>query len=218
MLLTAVGLVALLVLVRRPEPDDPSAPWYDAAALGPDGDRLVDRWVERRAAVPLDPDGDTGDDPSGDVTVGGDEDAKVEAGDDSGKDATSSRGSTDRGHGAVQADGAAKGALLWGNLLVAGGTLPFFAFSIGGMAWSDAAVLLYLGSAQVALAYRCLVSGVRRVPALEASLLILFEPVLNPLWAWLLLGEVPGGWSLGGAAIIAAVTAVRAFAGDRREA
>ncbi|GIT76662.1 MAG: hypothetical protein Ct9H300mP31_11930 [Acidimicrobiaceae bacterium] len=29
-MLTAVGLVALLVLVRRPEPDDPSAPWYDA--------------------------------------------------------------------------------------------------------------------------------------------------------------------------------------------
>ena len=84
MLLTAVGLVALLVLVRRPEPDDPSAPWYDAAALGPDGDRLVDRWVERRAAGPPDPDGDTGDDPSGDVTVGGDEDAKVAAGGDSG--------------------------------------------------------------------------------------------------------------------------------------
>ena len=84
MLLTAVGLVALLVLVRRPEPDDPSAPWYDAAVLGPDGDRLVDRWGERRAAGPPDPDGDTGDDPSGDVTVGGDEDAKVAAGGDSG--------------------------------------------------------------------------------------------------------------------------------------
>ena len=84
MLLTAVGLVALLVLVRRPEPDDPSAPWYDAAALGPDGDRLVDRWVERRAAGPLDPDGDTGDDPSGDATVGGGEDTNVAAGGDPG--------------------------------------------------------------------------------------------------------------------------------------
>jgi len=83
MLLTAVGLVALLVLVRRPEPDDPSAPWYDAAVLGPDGDRLVDRWVERRAAGSPDPDVDTGDDPSGDVTVGGDEEAKVAAGSDS---------------------------------------------------------------------------------------------------------------------------------------
>ena len=84
MLLTAVGLVALLVLVRRPEPDDPSAPWYDAAVLGPDGDRLVDRWVERRSAGPPDPDGGTGDDPSDDVTVGGDEDEKIPAGGDAG--------------------------------------------------------------------------------------------------------------------------------------
>ena len=84
MVLTAVGLVALLVLVRRPEPDDPSAPWYDAAILGPDGDRLVDRWVERRAAGPPDPDRETGDDPSGEVTVDGDENAKGAAGGDSG--------------------------------------------------------------------------------------------------------------------------------------
>ena len=84
MLLTAVGLVALLVLVRRPEPDDPSAPWYDAAALGPDGDRRVDRWVERRTAGSPDPDGDTGDDPADDATVDGDEDTNVAAGGDPG--------------------------------------------------------------------------------------------------------------------------------------
>ncbi|MEC9057685.1 MAG: hypothetical protein VX477_04555, partial [Actinomycetota bacterium] len=65
-----------------PEPDDPSAPWYDAAALGPDGDRLVDRWVERRAVGPLGFDGETSDDPEDDVTVDRGEDVSIEAGGD----------------------------------------------------------------------------------------------------------------------------------------
>jgi hypothetical protein len=89
MLLTAVGLLALLVLVRRPEPDDPSTPWYDAAALGPDGDRLVDQWVEERSAGPTGSDGGTGDNPEDedDVTVDRDEGASIEAGRDPGDSA-----------------------------------------------------------------------------------------------------------------------------------
>jgi DME family drug/metabolite transporter len=50
------------------------------------------------------------------------------------------------------------------------------------------------------------------VPAFEASLLLLLEPVLNPIWAWLVHGERPGGWSLlGGAVILAATTARSAW-------
>jgi drug/metabolite transporter (DMT)-like permease len=45
------------------------------------------------------------------------------------------------------------------------------------------------------------------VPALEASLILLIEPVLNPVWAWLVHGERPGTWSLlGGALILTAAT------------
>ena len=34
------------------------------------------------------------------------------------------------------------------------------------------------------------------------------EPVLNPLWVWLLVGEVPSGWALvGGTIVVGAVTA-----------
>lgn len=114
-----------------------------------------------------------------------------------------------------RAAGAAKGALVWGNVLVAlvalPGVLPLVTVSTG-----DAVALVYLGVAQVALAYRFLVRGVEKVPALEASLLILFEPVLNPLWAFLFLAETPGPWALAGAGIIATVTAARALAGARR--
>jgi len=44
--------------------------------------------------------------------------------------------------------------------------------------------------------------ALRQVPALEASLLLLAEPALNPVWAWLAHGERPGGWALAGGALI----------------
>ena len=44
---------------------------------------------------------------------------------------------------------------------------------------------------QIGLAYGCLIEGLRGVPALEASLLLLLEPVLNPVWAWMVHGERP---------------------------
>jgi drug/metabolite transporter (DMT)-like permease len=48
----------------------------------------------------------------------------------------------------------------------------------------------------------------RQVSALEASLLLLTEPVFTPIWAWLVLAETPSVLSLaGGAIIIAAVAA-----------
>jgi drug/metabolite transporter (DMT)-like permease len=110
--------------------------------------------------------------------------------------------------------GAAKGALLWGNMFVVLVALPL-AWPLPATGGGDWALLLYLGIAQVALAYRLLVRAVARVPALEASLLALFEPVLNPLWAFLLLGEKPSAWAFAGAATLASVTIVRAAAGSR---
>ena len=56
----------------------------------------------------------------------------------------------------------------------------------------------------------------RRVPAFEASLLLLLEPVLNPVWAWLVHGERPGAWSLAGGALILAATAVKTWLDARR--
>jgi len=49
------------------------------------------------------------------------------------------------------------------------------------------------------------------VPALEASLLILVEPVLNPVWAWIFLGEAPGLLALAGGVMILASIAARTF-------
>ncbi|GIT45940.1 MAG: hypothetical protein Ct9H300mP12_05250 [Acidimicrobiales bacterium] len=48
-LLSVVGLVALVGIIRRPRPM-PGPALFDVAAAGPDGDRRLDRWVDRRVA------------------------------------------------------------------------------------------------------------------------------------------------------------------------
>ena len=74
----------------------------------------------------------------------------------------------------------------------------------------DWVVIVYLGVFQIGLAYICLTSALRYIPALEASLLLLVEPVLNPLWAWAIHGEQPGAWALCGGALILLLTGVKA--------
>jgi drug/metabolite transporter (DMT)-like permease len=66
----------------------------------------------------------------------------------------------------------------------------------------DAAGLLYLGIVQIALAYVLLTGAVGRLPTLHVSLLLLIEPVLNPLWTWIVQGENPGMATIAGGAII----------------
>ena len=74
-----------------------------------------------------------------------------------------------------------------------------------------AAVLLYLGIVQLGLAYLLFTRGVRRVPAAEASLISMLEPVLNPVWVLIGLGERPGTWAIAGGAVVIAAVVVRTF-------
>ena len=73
---------------------------------------------------------------------------------------------------------------------------PSFALPVVGTTPFDWAIVAYLGVIQIGLAYVCFSIGMAGVPALEASLLLLLEPVLNPLWSWLVHDEVPNRWSL----------------------
>jgi drug/metabolite transporter, DME family len=99
-------------------------------------------------------------------------------------------------------------ALVAGNLIAFAAALPF-ALPLTGTTTPDWAIILYLGVIQIGLAYVCFSIGMARVPAIEASLLLLLEPVLNPVWSWLVHGEVPNRWSIAGGAIILSATAAR---------
>jgi len=93
------------------------------------------------------------------------------------------------------------------------------ALPITGVGVHDWSIVIYLGVVQIGLAYACLSKGLPGVPAVEASLLLLLEPVLNPIWSWMVHSEKPGPWQFGGGALILSATAVRAWwdarSGDR---
>jgi drug/metabolite transporter (DMT)-like permease len=74
--------------------------------------------------------------------------------------------------------------------------------------------LLLLGSIQTAVPYLIYSIAIRHVTALEATLVPVIEPLLNPTWAFLFLGETPGFWAVfGGVIILSAVTLRSVIAG-----
>ena len=110
--------------------------------------------------------------------------------------------------------GEAVRAAFWGNVLAAAAALPW-TFPLAATTATDWAVLAFLGLFQIAFAYRLLTRGIGGVPALEASLLLMLEPVLSPVWAWLVHGERPGPRVLGGGFLILAATLLNSWYGAR---
>lgn len=102
-------------------------------------------------------------------------------------------------------------AVLAGNVIAFLAVLPP-ALPVSPARPADWAIIAGLGLLQIGLAYRFLTAAFRHVPALEASLLLLLEPVLNPVWAWIVQGERPQPWSLlGGLLILTAATSKTAL-------
>ncbi|HEV8203672.1 MAG TPA: DMT family transporter, partial [Pyrinomonadaceae bacterium] len=71
----------------------------------------------------------------------------------------------------------------------------------------DIAGVAYLGIVQLGIAYTLFTYGMARgVRSLDAGIICYVEPVLNPVWVFLVLGEKPSQWALlGGSIIIIAV-------------
>jgi drug/metabolite transporter (DMT)-like permease len=61
---------------------------------------------------------------------------------------------------------------------------------------------------QLGVSYLLYARAIRHITALEAVLIPVIEPILNPIWVLLVLGERPGPLSMvGGAIVLSAVTA-----------
>ncbi|MFL5318455.1 MAG: DMT family transporter [Myxococcaceae bacterium] len=108
----------------------------------------------------------------------------------------------------VKSEGAA--ATAWGNLIAAAVTLPFI-FKGPSPTSLDFGLVLFLGIFQLGIPYALFAKGVTHVPAVEASLLILLEPVLNPVWTFFAAGERPGKFAIMGGAVILAATLWKTF-------
>jgi drug/metabolite transporter (DMT)-like permease len=94
---------------------------------------------------------------------------------------------------------------VWNHL---GGALALLPFVVA-LPWPATPQLLTLvvfGALQLGLAYYLMARGLRSVSAQEACAITLLEPILNPLWAYLVAGEEVGVWTfVGGAFILGAL-------------
>ncbi|MFM2162332.1 MAG: hypothetical protein RLZZ383_1844 [Pseudomonadota bacterium] len=102
-------------------------------------------------------------------------------------------------HGASGAERAAAAPWL-GNAVAAVALAPFATWH--GWTPTDVAVVAWLGIAQIGLAYLALTAAASKVPALEASLLLLLEPVVSTALAAGVHGETPSTPALLGAGIL----------------
>jgi DME family drug/metabolite transporter len=98
-------------------------------------------------------------------------------------------------------------SVIYGNLLAVVMTSPWGLATLSSINMHDALSVAYLGIIQLGVAYALFtVAMARGVRSLDAGIICYVEPVLNPVWVFLVLGERPSQWALlGGAIIIAAV-------------
>jgi drug/metabolite transporter (DMT)-like permease len=114
--------------------------------------------------------------------------------------------------GERRAPGTALASVVAGNVLAFASGIPAL-LPLPAASPAEWLTLVYLGLFQIALAYILLTSAVGHLPALHISLLLLLEPVLNPIWTWLVHGEDPGAWTLVGGAIVIIASAAQATFG-----
>jgi drug/metabolite transporter (DMT)-like permease len=110
---------------------------------------------------------------------------------------------------------AAAAAVLGGNLLAAAFGFCFAVPLVTGSA-SDWIWIAYLGVAQVGLAYWLVTRALPHLRAFEAALILMVEPALNPVIAWLVHGEVPNGPTLAGGSIVLVALLLQALPAGRR--
>ena len=103
----------------------------------------------------------------------------------------------------------ASASVVAGNVIACSVCLPM-ALPLETVQVMDVAVVVFLGVFQIALAYVLMVRALPYVPAFEASLLLLLEAVLNPIWSFLLHDEGASAPALAGGGVILVTLAVRA--------
>ena len=98
-------------------------------------------------------------------------------------------------------------SVIYGNTLAVLMTAPWGLASMTSLTTHDLIGVAYLGVIQLGVSYTLFTVGMTHgVRSLDAGIICYIEPVLNPVWVFLVLGERPSAWALlGGAIIIVAV-------------
>lgn len=104
-----------------------------------------------------------------------------------------------------QKDASPMESVLLGNVIAGVITLPFMFQSMPSpQSWVG---LILLGTIQLGLAYLFYATAVKHLSAMESALIPVIEPLFNPLWVVLIVGETPGMWTMiGGIFVLVGVT------------
>ena len=110
-------------------------------------------------------------------------------------------------------------SVFYGNLIIVLVMLPLiFGDPPKAIHASDIAEIMFLGIFQIGLAYILFTTGVAAgVRSLDASIIGFIEPLFNPVWVFIFIGERPSKWAILGGAIIILTIALHTWIGTRRK-
>lgn len=115
----------------------------------------------------------------------------------------------------MQKDGSPMESVLLGNIFTAVIGLPFLYGSVpDASGWLN---LTVLGVVQVGIPYILYSRAIKHATALEAILIPIIEPLLNPVWVFIILGETPGLTALAGGIVVLAVITIRCILVMKKE-
>ncbi len=116
-----------------------------------------------------------------------------------------------------EGQGAALQSLMLSHVIAAVTSLVVASFlPLPRLTLSSGLSIVALGIGQIGLAAVFFSYGIRRVSAVTANLLSVIEPLFNPVWVFLVVGEAPSGWTFAGGALILVSVTVAGVVGARR--
>lgn len=96
-------------------------------------------------------------------------------------------------------------SIIYGNIMTAVIGLPFMFEKVPDT--NSIMGLLLLGTLQLGLSYILYSIAIKDATAIEGILILIIEPLLNPVWVLFAIGETPGYWAIiGGIIVISSVT------------
>ncbi|MDR0669724.1 MAG: DMT family transporter, partial [Treponema sp.] len=102
----------------------------------------------------------------------------------------------------MQKNGNPADSMLAAHLICAAAALPAFILMPPVLSIRSLGAIGFMGFFQIGLASQLFAFGIRRVQAMQALLLAMIEPVLNPLWVFVVTGERPSPAALAGGLVI----------------
>lgn len=115
-----------------------------------------------------------------------------------------------------QKDGSPTETILLGNLMAAAIGLPFIIRGDQPVNLREVSIIIFLGVFQLGFSFILVTLAIKQLSAIETILIDSVAPVLNPVWAFLFIDEIPTLPALIGAAIIITAVAIRAITAARQ--